>query len=84
MSRSAFSEKFTRVVGVPPIKCLLEERMRRACKLLRQGRHSLKEIAVLVGYGSEAAFSTAFKRWGHMAPGVYRTTRMTKDGASPD
>lgn len=72
MSRSAFSERFTAVVGVPPLEYLTRWRMRRASQLLRTSRAGLKEIAVQVGYDSAASFGKAFTRWSGEAPGAYR------------
>jgi AraC-like DNA-binding protein len=72
MSRSAFAARFTASVGQPPLHCQLERRMRRACELLHEARSDLKQIAALVGYGTTASFSHAFKRWSGMAPGEFR------------
>ena len=74
MSRSAFAARFSAVAAKSPCRYLLDCRMQKACGLLRQGQHGLKEIAVQVGYASKAAFSNAFKRWTGTAPGVYRRT----------
>jgi AraC-like DNA-binding protein len=72
MCRSAFAEEFRRAVGRPPMAYLLERRMHKACKLLSQDPLSIKEIAILSGYGSQPAFGNAFKRWAGMPPGAYR------------
>ena len=71
-SRSVLAERFTHLVGVPPIRYLAEWRIQLAASLLRGGRSSLAEIATTVGYGSEAALSRAFKRSVGVAPAVYR------------
>jgi AraC family transcriptional regulator, alkane utilization regulator len=75
MSRSAFAGKFTRMVGQSPMKYLMQCRINKARNLLRESQNSLKEIALRVGYGSEAAFSNAFKRWTNVSPGRYRMSR---------
>jgi AraC-like DNA-binding protein len=72
MSRSAFSARFSRVVGEPPLQYLTRWRIHRAMGLLREGRLGLAEVAERVGYESEAAFSKAFKRWAGVAPGAWR------------
>ena len=82
MSRSAFAEKFARLVGRSPMRYLLERRMHKASILLRQSSISMKEISVLAGYGSEAAFSNAFKRWAGVAPGVYRRSSLCQSEVS--
>ncbi|WP_256439704.1 MULTISPECIES: helix-turn-helix transcriptional regulator [Paracoccus] len=62
MSRSAFFERFTRMVGSPPMEYLTTWRMAVAHDLLRQGSLALDEVAARVGYGSASTFSTAFSR----------------------
>ncbi|TIQ19014.1 MAG: AraC family transcriptional regulator [Mesorhizobium sp.] len=71
-SRAAFAERFHALVGEPPMHYLFRRRMREASRLLRNGRTGLARIAETVGYGSEAAFSTAFKRYSGQSPGEYR------------
>ena len=72
MSRSAFASQFTRLVGEPPLHYVARWRMLKASQLLKEERQTLAEVAVAVGYDSEAAFSKAFKRWCGQAPGSYR------------
>jgi AraC-like DNA-binding protein len=72
MSRSAFAARFAELVGQPPLQYLTDYRMRKAAELLRGGRAAIKEIAAMVGYDSEAAFSHAFKRVFGVAPGAHR------------
>jgi AraC-like DNA-binding protein len=62
MSRSAFNERFTALVGVPPIKYLTRWRLQLAKERLRDGRQAIAQIAHAVGYESEVAFNRAFKR----------------------
>ncbi|MDQ2830469.1 MAG: helix-turn-helix domain-containing protein, partial [Chloroflexota bacterium] len=47
-------------------------RMHLASSWMREERVSVGEAARRLGYGSEAAFSRAFKRHAHMAPGALR------------
>jgi AraC-like DNA-binding protein len=72
VSRSILAERFPRFVGVPPMQYLAQWRIQLAASLLRGGSSSLAEIALRVGYGSEAAFSKAFKRWVGVSPALYR------------
>jgi AraC-like DNA-binding protein len=73
MSRSACAEKFLALVGIAPMRYLLECRMRKAQQLLRETESGLKDIASQLGYASEPAFSRAFKRWCGQAPGMVRS-----------
>lgn len=61
MSRSIFSERFTAAVGVPPRRYLTRWRLTIAADLLRAGTSKVIEVAHEAGYGSESAFSRAFK-----------------------
>jgi len=72
LSRSVLAERFTHLVGIPPIQYLAKWRIQLAASLLRGGKASLAEIADRVGYGSEAALSRAFKRQVGVAPALYR------------
>jgi AraC-like DNA-binding protein len=72
MSRSAFAERFNRVVGESPMQYLTRWRLQKAASLLRAGDVGLAEVAARVGYESDAAFNKAFKRILGVTPGVYR------------
>lgn len=71
-SRSAFAERFTTLLGMPPAQYLTSIRMLQARQSLEAGQLSLLQIAEEAGYKSEAAFSTAFKRCFGRSPGSYR------------
>ena len=61
MSRSAFSARFGQLVGDGPIEYLTRWRMLLAGRSLSRGE-PIGAIARSLGYESESAFSTAFKR----------------------
>jgi AraC-like DNA-binding protein len=71
MSRAVFAERFTRVVGLPPMQYLLEWRIAMAKDLLRRDRPPLAEVAERIGYQSASAFSTAFSRLAGCSPSEY-------------
>jgi AraC-like DNA-binding protein len=75
LSRSAFFERFTRVVGVPPMEYLLAWRMAVAKDLLRRQELGVTEVAERVGYGSASTFSTAFSRRAGQTPSRYARGR---------
>lgn len=62
LSRSAFFDRFTRAVGLPPMEYLHAWRIAVAKDLLRRRDLGLAEVAERVGYGSASTFSTAFSR----------------------
>ncbi len=72
MSRSAFAERFSRLVGEAPMQYVMRWRMYLALDALREDRNTVAEVALRLGYGSEAAFSRAFKRFTGISPGAVR------------
>ncbi|MDR7268232.1 AraC-like DNA-binding protein [Pelomonas saccharophila] len=74
LSRSAFAARFSELVGQPVVEYLTQWRIALATTRLRQGGTSIAEIGFDVGYGSEAAFSRAFKRVTGVTPGSIRQT----------
>jgi AraC-like DNA-binding protein len=71
MSRSVFAERFTEMVGQPPMQYLALWRMQLASRLLVEGGQ-VAAVASAVGYESEAAFSRAFKKLVGQAPATWR------------
>jgi len=71
LSRSAFFERFSRAVGLPPMEYLLSWRMAIAKDLLSRGNCALAEVAERVGYSSASTFSTAFSRHVGQPPSHY-------------
>jgi AraC-like DNA-binding protein len=75
LSRSALAERFTHLVGQPPMQYLANWRMQLAANYLVSGNDSVAAIAERVGYESEAAFSRAFKKMVGTSPGRWRKQR---------
>ncbi|MEV0268981.1 AraC family transcriptional regulator [Hamadaea sp. NPDC050747] len=72
LSRAPFARRFAELTGRPPLAYLTWWRMTLAARLLRQTDAPLHAIARRVGYGSEYAFTAAFKRQYASPPGRYR------------
>jgi AraC-like DNA-binding protein len=72
MSRSVFADRFTTLVGQPPMQYLAHWRMQLAASRLAAGSAKIAAIAEQVGYESEEAFSRAFKRLMGVSPGAWR------------
>lgn len=70
-SRSVLAERFTELVGQPPMQYLAMWRMQLASRLLAEGGR-VATVAGAVGYESEAAFSRAFKKLVGQAPATWR------------
>jgi AraC-like DNA-binding protein len=74
LSRSLLAERFTDLVGIPPMLYLAKWRMQIASELLIGGS-SVATVAAEIGYASEAAFSRAFKRMVGVSPSAWRRRR---------
>ncbi|HEX8602615.1 MAG TPA: AraC family transcriptional regulator [Pseudoduganella sp.] len=72
LSRSAFCERFSRLLGVAPARYVARWRMEMAATMLRQSQAPVATIAFEVGYESEAAFTRAFARLVGMPPSRWR------------
>ena len=72
LSRAPFARRFSVVVGRPPLAYLTWWRMTLAARLLRDSDATVATVAHRVGYASEFAFATAFRRRHGSAPGRYR------------
>ncbi len=71
MSRSSFAERFKEKVGAAPMDYLTRWRMMLAGDRLTNSREPISTIALSLGYESESAFSTAFKRVMALSPRQY-------------
>ncbi|MBE7199215.1 MAG: AraC family transcriptional regulator [Parafilimonas terrae] len=75
LSRTVFAQRFHETVGLTPLDYLRRWRMHLAADRLRRTQASVATIAHGVGYESDAAFSTAFRRLFGRSPQQYRTSR---------
>jgi len=80
LGRSAFSDRFTRLVGQPMYRYLLARRMAEAAFLLETSDEGIARIASRVGYETTTAFSKVFHRHHGQSPGRYRTARRSDGG----
>ncbi|HGM5580275.1 TPA: AraC family transcriptional regulator [Pseudomonas putida] len=83
MSRASFVRSFTRLAGCPPGALVLQVRMEVACMLLAKSEQALNDIALQVGYQTQASFSKAFKETLGRTPGQYRRERQSDDLQRP-
>jgi AraC-like DNA-binding protein len=79
MSRSAFVERFTKLIGMPPIRYLTVWRLQTAKLNLRETNMAISQLAHSVGYDSEEAFSRAFKREFGLSPARWKEQQEMKD-----
>lgn len=74
-SRTLLAERFTRLMGEPPLAYLARWRLQLGARLLLTTDWKVLRVAYDVGYESEAAFSRAFKRAFGTPPARYRRAR---------
>jgi AraC-like DNA-binding protein len=72
VSRSTLAARFKHAVGQGPLDYLTGWRIELAADRLRRHDGTVAAIAHAVGYGSESALSTAFKRVTGSSPAAYR------------
>ncbi len=79
LGRSAFSARFTELVGQPMRRYLIARRMAEAAFLLESSDEGIARIASRVGYETATAFSKLFHRHYGLSPGRYRAARRATD-----
>jgi AraC-like DNA-binding protein len=84
MSRSTFALRFKETVGKSPMEYLTRWRMLLAGDRLANSREPISAIALSLGYESESAFSTAFKRVMGCSPRQYSRGRNSASSSPSD
>jgi AraC-like DNA-binding protein len=81
MGRSNFAARFLESTGRTPIEALADRRMQCAADLLQHGPLKISEIAMRVGYNSEAAFIRRFVDKFGVTPGRMRASLQSRPQA---
>jgi AraC-like DNA-binding protein len=84
MSRTTFANRFRDAAGTTPLAYLTAWRMHLASRSLREGKTSVAVLAQELGYASESAFSTAFKRAVGDSPRAFRLAARAYEVAQVD
>ena len=80
LGRSAFSARFSKLVGQPMYRYLIARRMTEAAFLLETSDEGIARIATRVGYETATAFSKLFQQHHGLSPGRYRAARRPDGG----
>lgn len=72
LSRSTFMERFTSLVGVPPMRYLAAWRLGTARRMLDDKALGVAQVGAAVGYESEEGFRRAFRREFGLSPADWR------------
>jgi len=72
LSASALRQRFTDLIGQPPMQYLTSWRLTRAAAMLRSSERTVAQVSEEFGYESESAFNRAFKREFEMPPAAWR------------
>ncbi|MET4386045.1 AraC family transcriptional regulator [Bradyrhizobium sp. F1.4.3] len=72
LSRMHFASQFRAATGLRPHEFLLQRRIRRATELMKDSTTPIMEIALTVGFQTQAHFTTVFKRFTGCTPRSWR------------
>ncbi|WP_198670177.1 helix-turn-helix domain-containing protein [Dyella sp. C9] len=78
MSPMHFAARFRAATGQRPHHYLLQCRVQQAKSLLADTAHPLVDIALSVGFRTQAHFCTVFKNFEHMTPMQWRRSRLQR------
>jgi AraC-like DNA-binding protein len=78
LSRMHFAAQFRAAVGMRPHEYLLKRRIERAQELLKQANASLVDVALTVGFQTQAHFTTVFKRFAGDTPYQWRSAHLAQ------
>jgi AraC-like DNA-binding protein len=78
-----FAAQFKAATGIRPHEYLLRRRIERAKELLAGSHTPLVEIALEVGFKTQAHFTTVFARIVGETPNAWRREHNPRCGASP-
>lgn len=72
LNKSYFSELFKKETGINYNDYINQVRIQKACELIAEGRHTLSDIAQMVGFSDQNYFSKIFKRLVGKSPKNYK------------
>jgi AraC-like DNA-binding protein len=82
LSKMHFSAQFRRATGLPPYAYVLRQRIFRGQQLLAETEDSTVNIALALGFTSQAHFTTAFKKVVGDTPARWRREQVARRSAA--
>lgn len=73
MSESGYYRAFKNEMGISPVDFTNKERIKLAISLLREGTHSIQDVAIRCGFNSASYFTRRFKRAVGVCPARFLT-----------
>jgi AraC-like DNA-binding protein len=83
LSRMHFAAQFRAAMGLRPHEYLLKRRIERAEELLKRANVPLVDIALSVGFQTQAHFTTVFKRFAGDTPYQWRSAYLAQSTPLP-
>lgn len=72
VSHAHMSRVFKKIIGISPVKYLIEVRLNHAAKLLKEPGYNVKELCEACGFSDEAHFMKSFKKKFSMTVNEYK------------
>jgi len=83
LGRTYFASLIKKITGMPPGLYVTKRKIERACRLLRQTRKPVTEIAYELGFSSSQYFATVFRKITGEQPRDYRRKGPPPPGTGP-
>lgn len=81
MSRSTLTRKLKAITGLTPLEYIRRVKMQHACRMLKDSRTTVNEVAMALGYYNRKYFTSCFKEEYGLTPSEYQK-RQEQEGTS--
>lgn len=78
MSRSTLTRKLKAITGLTPLEYIRRVKMQHACRMLKNARTTVNEVALALGYYNRKYFTSCFKEEYGMTPSEYQKQQEKK------